>query len=137
LTNGNVETGHKSENLPENFYRYQKLRRPRLIRRGNAIRRVSATIGPTEAYVRLRSDPGRVTIAGVSNLDIAAALSTAMTGHTLASLRRGDKQMERSPKLIGEEGRADCHAISPAFRSIFYLLRLAHAVHCVETSGLQ
>jgi multidrug efflux pump subunit AcrB len=65
--------------------------------------RVRDDWGDESFTVGLRTDPDRANLAGVSNLDVAAASSTAMGGHTLTSLRDGDKQIPVVARLRMEE----------------------------------
>ncbi|HKC85318.1 MAG TPA: efflux RND transporter permease subunit [Blastocatellia bacterium] len=65
--------------------------------------RVRDDWGEESFKVGLRTDPDRATLAGVSNLDVAAASSTATSGYTLTSLREGDKQIPVVARLRMEE----------------------------------
>jgi multidrug efflux pump len=49
--------------------------------------------GAENFVVRLRVDPDRANLAGVSNQDVAAASATGMNGYRLTSLRENDKQI--------------------------------------------
>lgn len=53
--------------------------------------------------VRLQTDADRANIAGVTNLDVAAASATAIDGYSLSTLREGDKQIPIVARLRMEE----------------------------------
>lgn len=59
--------------------------------------------GDESFTVRLRTDPDRANLAGVSNYDVAAASATAISGHSVTSLREGDKQIPVVARLRMEE----------------------------------
>jgi len=65
--------------------------------------RVRDDWGDESVSVRLRTDPDRANISGVSNLDVAAASATAMSGYNLTTLREGDKQIPVVARLRMEE----------------------------------
>ncbi len=65
--------------------------------------RVRDDWGDESFTVGLRTDPDRANLAGVSNLDVAAASFTAMGSYTLTSLRDGDKQIPVVARLRMEE----------------------------------
>lgn len=49
--------------------------------------------GDESFTVRLQTDPDRANLAGISNLDVAAAAATAIGGYPVTTLREGDKQI--------------------------------------------
>src|SRR5262249_37746772 len=55
--------------------------------------RVRDDWGAESFTVGLRTDSDRAQMAGVSNLDVAAASATATSGHAVTSLREDDKQI--------------------------------------------
>ncbi|HSA92745.1 MAG TPA: efflux RND transporter permease subunit [Terriglobales bacterium] len=59
--------------------------------------------GDESFSVRLSTDPDRANLAGVSNLDVAAASATAMSGQSVTTLREGDKQIPVVARLRMEE----------------------------------
>ncbi|HKX29018.1 MAG TPA: efflux RND transporter permease subunit [Blastocatellia bacterium] len=59
--------------------------------------------GDESFTVRLRTDPDRANLAGISNYDVAAASSTAINGHPVTNLREGDKQIPVVTRLRMEE----------------------------------
>jgi multidrug efflux pump subunit AcrB len=59
--------------------------------------------GDESFSVRLSTDPDRANLAGVSNLDVAAASATAMSGQSVTTLREGDKQIPVMARLRMEE----------------------------------
>ncbi len=65
--------------------------------------RVRDDWGDESFTVRLRTDPDRANLAGVSNYDVAAASATAISGHSVTSLREGDKQIPVVARLRMEE----------------------------------
>jgi multidrug efflux pump subunit AcrB len=65
--------------------------------------RVRDDWGDESFTVRLRTDPDRANLAGVTNYDVAAASSTAMSGYPLTKLREGDKQIPVVARLRMEE----------------------------------
>ncbi|HKC86906.1 MAG TPA: efflux RND transporter permease subunit [Blastocatellia bacterium] len=65
--------------------------------------RVRDDWGDESFTVRLRTDPDRANLAGVSNYDVAAASSTAISGEQVTSLREGDKQIPVVARLRMEE----------------------------------
>jgi multidrug efflux pump subunit AcrB len=65
--------------------------------------RVRDDWGDESFTVRLRTDPDRANLAGVSNYDVAAASSTAISGEQVTSLREGDKQIPVIARLRMEE----------------------------------
>jgi multidrug efflux pump subunit AcrB len=65
--------------------------------------RVRDDWGDESFTVRLRTDPDRANLAGVSNYDVAAASSTAISGQRVTNLREGDKQIPVVARLRMEE----------------------------------
>jgi multidrug efflux pump subunit AcrB len=53
--------------------------------------------------VKLRIDPDRASLAGITNLDVAAASSTALNGQRVATLREGDRQIPVVARLRMDE----------------------------------
>lgn len=65
--------------------------------------RVRDDWGAESFTVKLRTDPDRANLAGVTNYDVAAASSTAISGYPLTTLREGDKQIPVVARLRMEE----------------------------------
>lgn len=65
--------------------------------------RVRDDWGDESFTVKLQTDPDRANLAGVTNYDVAAASSTAITGQKVSSLREGDKQIPVVARLRMEE----------------------------------
>jgi multidrug efflux pump subunit AcrB len=65
--------------------------------------RVRDDWGSESLAVNLKIDPDRANLAGVTNLDVAAAAIVGMNGYTLTTLREGDKQIPVVAKLRMEE----------------------------------
>jgi multidrug efflux pump subunit AcrB len=59
--------------------------------------------GDESFAVKLQTDPDRANLVGVTNLDVAAASATALSGYRLTSLREGDKQIPVVAQLRMEE----------------------------------
>jgi multidrug efflux pump subunit AcrB len=59
--------------------------------------------GDESFTVKLQTDPDRANLAGVTNYDVAAASSTAISGQRVTSLREGDKQIPVVARLRMEE----------------------------------
>jgi multidrug efflux pump len=58
----------------------------------------------TESFsVQLKIDPDRANLAGITNLDVAAASATAINGYQVSSLREGDKEIPVVARLRMEE----------------------------------
>ena len=49
--------------------------------------------GEESFTVKLETDADRANLANISNLDVAAASATAVSGHTVTTLREGDKEI--------------------------------------------
>jgi multidrug efflux pump subunit AcrB len=65
--------------------------------------RVRDDWGEDRFNVELAIDPDRANLAGITNLDVAAASATAMNGYTLTTLREGDKQIPVVARLRADE----------------------------------
>ncbi|HEX4900766.1 MAG TPA: efflux RND transporter permease subunit, partial [Pyrinomonadaceae bacterium] len=65
--------------------------------------RVRDDWGDESFAVRLKTDPDRANIAGLTNQDVAMASLTATAGHQVTSLREGDKQIPVVARLKMEE----------------------------------
>ncbi len=65
--------------------------------------RVRDDWGSESFAVNLRTDPDRANLAGVSNIDVAAASATATSGQQVTTLREGDKQIPVVARLRMEE----------------------------------
>src|SRR5262245_2608491 len=59
--------------------------------------------GDENFSVKLQTDPDRANLAGISNLDVATASATAMSGYPVTTLREGDKQIPVVARLRMEE----------------------------------
>jgi multidrug efflux pump len=66
-------------------------------------RRVRDDWGAESFAVRLKIDPDRANMAGISNLDVAAASATAMNGYQVSTLREGDEQIPIVARMRMEE----------------------------------
>jgi multidrug efflux pump subunit AcrB len=65
--------------------------------------RVRDNWGPESFTVRLRTDPDRANLSGLTNFDVAAASASAMTGVKVATLREGDDQIPIVARLRMDE----------------------------------
>ncbi len=65
--------------------------------------RVRDDWGDESFVVKLQTDPDRANLAGVTNLDVAAASANAITGHLVTTLREGDKQIPVVARLRMDE----------------------------------
>ncbi len=65
--------------------------------------RVRDDWGDESFTVKLKTDPDRANLAGVTNYDVAAASSTAITGQKVSTLREGDKQIPVVARMRMEE----------------------------------
>jgi multidrug efflux pump subunit AcrB len=64
--------------------------------------------GDESFAVKLQTDSDRANLAGVTNLDVAAASATALSGYRITSLREGDKQIPVVAQLrMDERARLD------------------------------
>jgi len=68
--------------------------------------RVRDDWGPESFEVRLKTDPERANLSGLTNLDVAAASSSAMNGAPLTVLREGDRQIPVVARLRAEQRAA-------------------------------
>src|SRR6185369_12151062 len=59
--------------------------------------------GDESFAVRLETDTDRANLAGITNLDVAAASATALNGYEIGALREGDKQIPIVAQLRMEE----------------------------------
>ena len=59
--------------------------------------------GDESFAVKLQTDSDRANLAGVTNLDVAAASATALSGYSVTTLREGDKQIPVVAQLRMEE----------------------------------
>src|SRR5262249_14855091 len=59
--------------------------------------------GPESFAVRLRTDPDKANLSGLTNYDVAASSATAMNGHRVALLHDGDDQIPVVARLRMEE----------------------------------
>jgi multidrug efflux pump len=66
-------------------------------------RRVRDDWGEESFTVKLHTVPDRANLADVSNLDVAAASATAMSGYPVTTLREGDKQIPVVVRMRMEE----------------------------------
>ncbi|HMX29438.1 MAG TPA: efflux RND transporter permease subunit, partial [Blastocatellia bacterium] len=65
--------------------------------------RVRDDWGDESFVVKLQTDSDRANLAGVTNLDVAAASANAITGHLVTTLREGDKQIPVVARLRMDE----------------------------------
>jgi multidrug efflux pump subunit AcrB len=65
--------------------------------------RVRDNWGPESFAVRLKTDPERANLSGLTNIEIAAASATAMNGSRMTVLREGDKQIPVLARMRMEE----------------------------------
>ena len=64
--------------------------------------------GDESFAVKLQTDPDRANLTGITNLDVAAASATALSGYEVTTLRDGDKQIPVVAKLrMDERARLD------------------------------
>lgn len=70
--------------------------------------RVRDNWGEDRFNVELEIDPDRANLAGITNLDVAAASATAINGYSVTTLREGDKQIPVVARLrMNERARLD------------------------------
>jgi multidrug efflux pump subunit AcrB len=70
--------------------------------------RVRDNWGEDRFNIELVIDPDRANLAGITNLDVAAASATAINGYTLTTLREGDKQIPVMARLrVNQRARLD------------------------------
>jgi len=74
-----------------------------IIRSSPISRRVRDDWGAESFAVRLKIDPDRANIAGVTNLDVAASSATGLSGYQVATLREGDEQIPVVARMRMEE----------------------------------
>jgi multidrug efflux pump subunit AcrB len=74
-----------------------------LLRQQPLATRVRDDWGEPAMTVRLKVDPDRANLSGVTNLDVALSSTAAMTGLPVASYREGDKQIPIAVRLRMEE----------------------------------
>jgi multidrug efflux pump subunit AcrB len=65
--------------------------------------RVRDNWGPESFAVRLRTDPDKANLSGLTNYDVAAASAAAMAGVPVAVLREGDRQIPVIARLRMDE----------------------------------
>jgi len=65
--------------------------------------RVRDNWGPESFAVRLKTDPERANLSGLTNIEIAASSATAMNGSRMTVLREGDKQIPVVARMRMEE----------------------------------
>jgi multidrug efflux pump len=65
--------------------------------------RVRDNWGPESFAVRLKTDPDRANLSGLTNIEIAGASATAMNGSRMTVLREGDKQIPVLARMRMEE----------------------------------
>jgi multidrug efflux pump subunit AcrB len=65
--------------------------------------RVRDNWGPESFTVRLKTDPDKANLSGLTNYDVAAASASAISGTTVGVLREGDKQIPVVARLRMEE----------------------------------
>jgi multidrug efflux pump subunit AcrB len=65
--------------------------------------RVRDNWGPESFAVRLRTDPDKANLSGLTNYDVAAASASAISGARVGVLREGDKQIPVVARLRMEE----------------------------------
>jgi multidrug efflux pump subunit AcrB len=65
--------------------------------------RVRDDWGSESPVMRLRTDPDRANMAGITNLDVALASVAAFSGYPVATLRDGDRQIPVLARLRGRE----------------------------------
>lgn len=70
--------------------------------------RVRDNWGEDRLNIELAIDPDRANLAGISNLDVAAASATGINGYTVTTLREGDKQIPVVARLrLNQRARLD------------------------------
>jgi multidrug efflux pump len=77
-----------------------------LLRSREESRRVRDDWGAESFAVGLTIDPDKANIAGITNLDVAAASATALNGYEVSTLREGDEQIPVVARMrMGERAR--------------------------------
>jgi multidrug efflux pump len=74
-----------------------------LLREEPGARRVRDDWGTASFAVRLDVDPDKAAMAGITNLDVAAASATGMSGYRVATLREGHEQVPVVARMRMEE----------------------------------
>jgi multidrug efflux pump subunit AcrB len=74
-----------------------------ILRAQENTRRVRDDWGAESFAVRLAIDADRANLAGVTNIDVAAASLTAMSGYQVLTLREGDRQIPVVARMRAEE----------------------------------
>lgn len=74
-----------------------------ILRAQDNSRRVRDDWGAESFAVRLKIDADKANLAGVTNLDVAAASLTAMNGYQVSTLREGDEQIPVVARMRMEE----------------------------------
>jgi len=65
--------------------------------------RIRNNWGSENLVARLQVDPDRANLAGVTNMDVAAASAVGMNGYQVGILREGDKQIPIKARLVMSE----------------------------------
>ena len=91
-------TGHDPQTL-----RNQAEQVKAIFEKTSIAERIRDDWGQESFAVRLKTDPDRANIAGVTNLDVAMASLSATSGHRVTSLREGDKEIPVVARLRMEE----------------------------------
>jgi multidrug efflux pump subunit AcrB len=74
-----------------------------ILRSHELSRRVRDDWGAESFTVRLKIDADKANLAGITNLDVAAASATAMNGYQVSTLREGDEQIPIVARMKMEE----------------------------------
>src|SRR5262249_9552151 len=74
-----------------------------ILREAPGSARVRDSWGPESFAVRLKTDPDRANLSGLTNIEIAGASATAMNGSKMTVLREGDKQIPVLARMRMEE----------------------------------
>jgi multidrug efflux pump subunit AcrB len=78
----------------------------RLYRSTPLAERIRDNWGAENLVAQIKVDPDRANLAGVSNMDVAAASAVGMNGYQVGTLREGDKQIPIKARLVmGERAR--------------------------------
>jgi multidrug efflux pump subunit AcrB len=97
------DTGTRSENSQMETLRALAVQIKDIFRRIPIAERVRDDWDEKSFVVRLQIDPDRANLAEISNLDVAASSTAAMSGMPVNSLREGDKQIPIVARLRLEE----------------------------------
>ncbi|MFZ5450701.1 MAG: efflux RND transporter permease subunit [Thermodesulfobacteriota bacterium] len=65
--------------------------------------RIRDNWGAENLVALIKIDPDRANLAGVTNMDVAAASAVGMNGYQVGTLREGDKQIPIKARLVMEE----------------------------------